>query len=104
MVVARLALPVIAVHVPLENWAPTDIYRDFMKPAAAADGTPGRKFFNASPREWRWALRRTARCGLIELTDVAAVHPALTAGAFAVPKDALQDRLTGDRRPLDGWS
>ena len=99
MIAARIALPERASHVPLSDWATPEDYRAFMRPTAVEGAVAGKRFFNASPFEWRWALRRMARCGLIALIAPSALHPALSAGAFDVAKDALHDRLIGDRRP-----
>ena len=49
--------------------------------------------------EWRHALRRMHRAGLLELMPQDAARPGLTAGAFAVAKDESKDRLICDRRP-----
>ena len=100
---SRISFPECAARLPLGDWLAPDLLEAFIRPApsgrAACDAAP--RFFNARQAEWRKALRRMGRAGLITALAPDLVPPGLCAGAFAVRKDADRDRLIGDRRPMN---
>eukprot|EP00974_Lingulodinium_polyedra_P128253 11205367-Lingulodinium_polyedra.AAC.1 len=93
-------MPEAAAVVPLAPWlSPKTAAAWDAAPAALREGEDLPKaYFAASQKEWRAAVRRMARCGLAVPISANAAPAGLSAGAFAVRKDAQKDRLIGDRR------
>ena len=49
--------------------------------------------------QWRIALRRMMRAGMVALLPARSAHPRLSSGAFCVVKSDKEDRFIADRRP-----
>ena len=94
----RLALPKQAVVLKIRPWLSPATAAGWERDVSPADDPP-KGYFAASEGEWRAVAMRLVRCGLGRLLGPNTSPPGLAAGAFAVPKDADQDRLIADRRP-----
>ena len=97
-VASRLGLPEKAAIVPLRPWLSPATAAAWLSPAAADDEVP-KAYFAAGQREWRIAVRKMARSGLVLPLGANSSTVGLAAGAFCVKKDDDKDRLIGDRRP-----
>ena len=111
-VAQRLALPDRAALLPLRPWLSHDTLQEWEKHSGTWTSTPGgepdkpqletpKAYFAASAAEWRQAARRIVRSGLGVPIAPSSCPPGLAAGAFTVAKDPGEDRLIGDRRPLN---
>ena len=80
-----------------------ELWRGVLRPGAEHPPRPVKPLFLFTLKEWRKALIRMAKAGMLALIHLEAVPrgasgEALRAGAFTVPKGSLQ-RLIIDRRP-----
>eukprot|EP00971_Amphidinium_carterae_P187688 3725056-Amphidinium_carterae.1 len=109
-VAERLAIPEKSANVPLDPWlsrATRVAWNNpvMSEPEVVESGSDthlsGRSYFAASQLEWRAALRRMHRSGLLRLLPPHSCPAGSAAGAFAVTKDESKDRLIGDRRPAN---
>lgn len=101
-VAARFGLPDRAAIVRIEDWFDAELRekwrnRECESAPAAKEVLGG--FFRVPIGEWRSAVCRVMRAGLLAMFPGSEARPAESAGAFAVPKSSTEDRLIGDRRP-----
>ena len=101
-VASRLSTPDQAAVIDLSPWLSADTLRGWH-----AEGDPSRTsaavkgYFRVPLREWRGAVRKMARSGLLVQLDANAGEPSLRAGAFTVQKDDKRGRFIADRRPMN---
>ena len=98
---SRLALPSRAAIKPVDELLTSEVCQQFGCPPCKdfnPDDIP-RAYFNASATEWRAALRKMARIGMLKLASPEGVNPIEQAGAFGLSKPNGTQRLLCDRRP-----
>jgi hypothetical protein len=102
-IASRLGLPPRAAFVNLSAHLDPELRDAFICPdlEEPPGELPPRGFFRVGMLEWRAAVRRMLRCGLGALLGRNVSAPRLAAGAFAVRKSVDEDRLIGDRRPMN---
>ena len=100
-VASRLGLPPRAAFVNLSAHLGPEFREAFRHPdlEEPPEDAPLFGFFRVDMLEWRAATRRMLRCGLGAHLGRNSSPPHLSAGAFAVKKNADEDRPIGDRRP-----
>ena len=87
---------------PLAAYLPPDLAAQFDEVPQVEDPGPIPKaFLNSSCSEWRAALRRMARIGMVSFSTDPDFDPALSAGAFARTKPDGRQRLICDKRPMN---
>ena len=96
---SRLSTPDVAAVVSLDTWLSDATRVHWNAPCEEADAPDIKGYFQVPMLEWKAAVRRMVRTGLLVAPPPNAGVPQLRAGAFAVRKDHDRDRLIADRRP-----
>lgn len=101
---ARLGLPSTAAVVSIKDFLDPDLRDSWEHPGARVlpDSEQPYGYFAVDVAEWRRAVRRMARCGLVRSVPPCTARSRDSAGAFAVLKSEAEDRLIADRRPRNG--
>ena len=94
---ARISFPARAAIVPLLDWLPERVTRDFCNPENSDALGDDSLFFAVTQQQWRTCVRRMLRRKLACTLPLSSLDPSLASGAFAVAKDEGGDRFIGDR-------
>ena len=98
---AKLAVPKESAIISISHWLHPTTVASWNTPEVVDCEKLPVGYFKIESREWRAALRKMKRSGLIGLKNKEGYDRTQAAGAFNVVKDAMATRFIGDRRPAN---